>query len=172
MLYKNWFKEWLECYEKFGIKERTYEHYIYIAERYVLQAIGDYDLTELTHNVLQRFIISLTEKTNNHKALSTNTIKTVWRLVNSTLISAKEENKVDDAKVHAEAVVEAEANKAQAATEARQKIIEENENVQNAIRQTRKDNKFRLAPKGIWCSFNALSRTAIRRNVCFKMGRY
>jgi len=94
MLYKNWFKEWLECYEKFGIKERTYEHYTYIAERYVLQAIGDYDLTALTHNVLQRFIISLTEKTNNHKALSTNTIKTVWRLVNSTLISAKEENKV------------------------------------------------------------------------------
>lgn len=61
MLYKEWLKDWLELYVKALTKERTYKKYRQQTEKYILPALGDRDMGELTAVELQKFSASLSE---------------------------------------------------------------------------------------------------------------
>ena len=61
MQYKEWLNEWLELYVKVSTKERTYMKYRQQAEKYLVPALGEYDVAELTAMQLQKFSASLAE---------------------------------------------------------------------------------------------------------------
>lgn len=61
MRYQNWLNEWLECYEKPTVKTRTYEKYKKLIQNHICHTLGGYELHELTTDVLQRFIGTLSE---------------------------------------------------------------------------------------------------------------
>lgn len=95
MKYKNWLEEWLEIYVKVGIKDRTYQMYKYLTDKYIVMQLGDYEIERFNHTILQKYILSLADNSDQHKALSNNTIKLVWRLLSSSLKTAHEEKQID-----------------------------------------------------------------------------
>lgn len=62
MQYKQWLNEWLELYVKVSTKERTYKKYRYQADKYILPALGEYDVGALTAVELQKFSVSLSQR--------------------------------------------------------------------------------------------------------------
>ena len=64
MLYKEWLSEWLECYVKESIKERTHEKYTDIVRTRLIPALGEYELDELTPLIVQKYIIELSKSGN------------------------------------------------------------------------------------------------------------
>lgn len=83
MIYEKWLNEWLELYVKVSTKERTYKKYRLQAEKYVVPALGGYDLDGLGAVVLQRFAASLACRN-----LAANTVNGVLTLVKSSLKKA------------------------------------------------------------------------------------
>lgn len=90
MVYKQWCSEWLNCYVKPQVKERTYAKYCQLAESHILPEIGEYHLDELSTNVLQHFI----NKKQNFGYAST-TIQGFISLIKLSLVKAVELNIVD-----------------------------------------------------------------------------
>ena len=90
MTYRNWLNIWLENYIKPSSKERTYEQYCKIAKIHILPWLGEYELTELTPFVLQKFITDLTVKGNKRtgKGLSPNFVKNIISVVQNSLKTA------------------------------------------------------------------------------------
>ncbi len=61
MKYKDWLNDWLELYVKPTVKIRTYEKYEIMVQKHIAPALGEYELEKLTADVLQRFIVKLSE---------------------------------------------------------------------------------------------------------------
>ena len=61
MKYQEWLWEWLVSYEKPSRKSRTYTKYKDIVEKRLIPRFGEYELTELTPLMVQRYIAELTE---------------------------------------------------------------------------------------------------------------
>lgn len=80
MLYKEWLGEWLEFYVKASTKERTYRKYRQQAEKYILPALGDYDMSALTAVELQKFSASLPKS-----GLAPSSINFIIAIVRSSL---------------------------------------------------------------------------------------
>ena len=80
MKYKDWLNEWLDYYVKPTTKERTYNKYCRIVENHINTALGNYEMNELTANVLQHFTVELTEK-----GLSANTVNVFLSVIKSSL---------------------------------------------------------------------------------------
>lgn len=59
MLYREWMEEWLELYVKPCAKQRTYVKYRKNAQRYILPALGDWDLADLSPLKIQKFYASI-----------------------------------------------------------------------------------------------------------------
>ena len=62
MQYKEWLNEWLELYIKASAKDRTYRKYRQQAEKYLLPALGEYEVSQLTAVELQKFSMLLSER--------------------------------------------------------------------------------------------------------------
>lgn len=62
MKYEEWMNVWLEFYVKTSTKERTYKKYRGQAEKYLLPALGGYEVSDLTAVELQKFSAALTER--------------------------------------------------------------------------------------------------------------
>lgn len=90
MTYKNWMEEWLTHYIKPSSKQRTYEQYCKIAKIHILPHLGNYELTDLTPFMLQKFVTDLTVSGNKRtgKGLSSNFIKMLVTVVQSSLKTA------------------------------------------------------------------------------------
>lgn len=71
---------WLERYMKHTIKIRIYNRYKSICELHLIKDLGDYELVELKHNVLQDFLLEMI----NNK-YSTNTIKGIVSVLKQAL---------------------------------------------------------------------------------------
>ena len=80
MKYKDWLNEWLEYYVKPMAKTRTYCKYKQVTQDRLLPALGDYELSDLTASVLQRFTVSLAEEN-----LAANTVNTFLSVLKSSL---------------------------------------------------------------------------------------
>ncbi len=80
MLYKEWLNEWLELYVKAATKERTYRKYRQQAEKYLLPALGNYDVNALSAVELQKFLVSLSEH-----GLAPNSVNFIIAVLRSSL---------------------------------------------------------------------------------------
>ena len=90
MTYKKWMEEWLTHYIKPSNKQRTYEQYCKIAKIHILPRLGNYELTDLTPFVLQKFVTDLTVNGNKRtcKGLSPNFVKTIISVLQNSLKTA------------------------------------------------------------------------------------
>ncbi len=62
MKYKGWLNKWVELYVKPTVKIRTYEKYGQIVRTRVIPLLGDFEMEDLTGEVLQKFVVELCEK--------------------------------------------------------------------------------------------------------------
>ncbi len=90
MLYKEWLSEWLECYVKESIKERTHEKYTEIVRTRLIPALGEYELNELTPLIVQKYIIELSKSGNvkTGEGLSANTVWLIIAVIQGSLKTA------------------------------------------------------------------------------------
>lgn len=82
MKYKEWLNDWLALYVKPTVKIRTYQKYEQICRVHIVPAVGDNDIDNLSSIVLQKFIVSLTEK------LSPNTVNNIITVLQKSLKTA------------------------------------------------------------------------------------
>ena len=80
MKYKNWLVEWLALYVKPTTKIRTYKKYQRQIELHILPALGEFEFSDLTATVLQRFTVDLSEK-----GLSANIVNGIISVLKSSL---------------------------------------------------------------------------------------
>ena len=83
MKYKDWLNEWLEYYIKPTKKERTYCKYKRIAINHISNALGEYELEELSAPILQRYVAKLTDK------YASNTVMSVIAVIKNSLVVAQ-----------------------------------------------------------------------------------
>lgn len=90
MIYKDWLNEWLNNYIKTACKIRTYERYKQIVELHITQAIGNFELDEITLPVLQKFIANLLRNGNQKTAegLSPNYVNSIISVLQNSLKTA------------------------------------------------------------------------------------
>ena len=71
-----WLDTWLNKYAKLSIKQRSYLQYKESIEKHINPILGDYELTDLSANVLQEFVIQKLESGNlkTGKGLSGNSV--------------------------------------------------------------------------------------------------
>lgn len=71
-----WLDAWLNKYAKLSIKQRTYLQYKESIEKHINPILGDYELTDLSANTLQEFVIQKLETGNlkTGKGLSSNSV--------------------------------------------------------------------------------------------------
>lgn len=90
MLYKEWLENWLECYVKPTVKNKTYNRYFEITKKHLVPKLGNYDLEELKPITLQRFITELMQNGNlkTGQGLSANSINGIIIVIRSSLSTA------------------------------------------------------------------------------------
>lgn len=80
MKYKEWLYEWLAIYVKPTVKERTFNKYFKSVKNHILSKLGEFELEELSAQVLQRFTAELTEK-----GLAANTVNGIISVLKSSI---------------------------------------------------------------------------------------
>ena len=87
MKYKQWLIEWLDCYVKPSSKQKTYTRYSEIVSQHIIGALGEYEMSDLTPLMLQRFTIELLQRGNlkTGKGLSANTVNGIITVIQSSL---------------------------------------------------------------------------------------
>lgn len=87
MLYKEWMSEWLECYVKTSVKERTYDQYAKIAKARLIPEFGNYVLDDISPLTVQRYISILLEKGNykTRMGLSANTVNLIITVLQGSM---------------------------------------------------------------------------------------
>lgn len=90
MKLKEWLKQWLENYVKPSSKDRTYSRYNELVRLHIDPILGDYELCELSGNVIQSFIGFLLKNGNlrTQGGLSSNTVSLIVSVLNSSLFIA------------------------------------------------------------------------------------
>lgn len=91
--YKDWIEIWLEN-KKYYIKESTYASYANNIYNYVIPILGNYKLSELNHNLIQDYVLELSQhgRKRDQKGLSNKTIKDTIMVVKSTIHAAVNEH--------------------------------------------------------------------------------
>ncbi len=90
MQYKEWLNEWLECYVKPSSKQKTYIRYSEIVSGHLVKALGDYEMSELTPLILQRYATELLQSGNlkTGKGLSANSVNGIITVIQNSLKEA------------------------------------------------------------------------------------
>ena len=83
MKYKDWLHLWLNDYVKTSCKHRTYALYEDTIEQRILPYLSEFELQELTPQILQKFVTELL--TTRSRPLSTSTVNQVITVVQSSL---------------------------------------------------------------------------------------
>lgn len=79
MQLKTWLHIWLDKYERYSIKLRTFLKYQEIIQQHINPILGEYELENLNYEIIQIFVIEKIEHGNllNHTSLSTNTVRSI-----------------------------------------------------------------------------------------------
>lgn len=87
MQYKEWLREWLESYVKPSSKQKTYIRYSEIVSQHIIGSLGDYEMSELTPLILQRFTTELLQSGNlkTGKGLSANSVNGIITVIQNSL---------------------------------------------------------------------------------------
>lgn len=90
MKYTEWLQFWLENYVRASVKTRTYERYKLIAEKHIVNGVGDTDINALSPLILQQFITRLMQNGNKRtgRGLSANSINGVISVLQNSLKTA------------------------------------------------------------------------------------
>ena len=90
MKYSQWLNEWLEYYIRPSAKARTHERYCQIVNLHIIPTLGDYEITEISVIILQRFITDLltTGNKKTKQGLSANFVNTVISVLQNSLKTA------------------------------------------------------------------------------------
>ena len=91
MKLNTWLDIWLNKYNKHTVKLRTYERYHYIINKHICPLIGDYELDDLSCEVLQDYILEKIEKGNlkTGKGLANNSTVGIANVLKQALKQAK-----------------------------------------------------------------------------------
>ena len=76
--YKEWLNEWLTYYVKPATKERTCKKYRKQVENHITPKLGEYELEDLSAQVLQKFTVGLIEN-----GLAANTVNGIISVLKS-----------------------------------------------------------------------------------------
>lgn len=87
ILYEEWIYEWLQE-KKLYVKESTYANYTTTIFNYILPYLGNYNIQDLNHTIIQEYLLKLYQKGNNLKGLSDKTVKDTAIIVKSSLRKA------------------------------------------------------------------------------------
>ncbi len=95
ILYKDWIYEWL-VEKKEYIKESTYANYSNNIFNHIIPELGNYDLFELNHKIIQNFLLKLskTGKKDGSGGLAEKTIKDITIIIKGSLKKAINEEKM------------------------------------------------------------------------------
>ena len=76
MKLNEWLDKWTNTYIKHNVKQRSMNTYMQLIEKHIKPALGEYELEDLSAQVLQDFVYSELEKGNlkTGKALANNTV--------------------------------------------------------------------------------------------------
>lgn len=87
MKYNEWIDNWMNLYVHTSCKQRTCERYEQVLHNYVLPFFGDYELEDITGNLVQKFIYILqnTKSIKTGTTLSPNYIKMIVNAVQNSL---------------------------------------------------------------------------------------
>ncbi len=90
MKYKEWLKEWLDCYVKPSSKQKTYIRYSEIVSGHIVKTLGDYEMGNLTPLILQRYVTELLRSGNikTGKGLSANSVNGIITVIQNSLKEA------------------------------------------------------------------------------------
>ncbi len=90
MKYKEWLREWLECYVKPSSKQKTYIRYSEIVSQHLVKTLGDYEMSDLTPFILQRYATELLHSGNlkTGKGLSANSVNGIITVIQNSLKEA------------------------------------------------------------------------------------
>lgn len=90
MKYSEWLNEWLECYVKPSSKQKTYIRYSEIVNQHITGTLGDYDMSDITPLILQRFTTELLQSGNikTKKGLSANSVNSIITVIQNSLKAA------------------------------------------------------------------------------------
>lgn len=90
MKYGCWLQLWLDNYVKPAVKQRTYERYGEIIERYVRGKLGGFEIDELLPSRLQVYTVSMLKsgKTNGGGGLRPNTVNSIITVIQHSLKAA------------------------------------------------------------------------------------
>lgn len=87
MKYKDWLNEWLSCYVRPTVKEKTYINYSNIVRIHISPHIGEYELEELKLPILQSLTAELFERGNSKTGagLSASTVGNIINVLQKSL---------------------------------------------------------------------------------------
>ncbi len=87
MKYQDWLNEWMENYIMPSSKQRTYTHYGELVKLHIIPHLGEYEMSDLSPIVLQRFVTELLQSgnLNTGKGLSANSVNGIITVVQSSL---------------------------------------------------------------------------------------
>ena len=97
MKYKEWLSQWLNDYQKYYIKPRTYRNYDGVIKNHILPALGEYELDKLTLSILQGFIFER-EKNGcgrNGRGLSSGSVEIIINVLQKSLDMAVDMGKIE-----------------------------------------------------------------------------
>lgn len=95
ILYRDWIYEWL-IEKKDYIKESTYANYSNNIFNHIIPKLGDYYLSEINHQIIQKFLLELSKngKNDGTGGLAEKTIKDIMIIVKCSIKKAINENKM------------------------------------------------------------------------------
>ena len=87
MKYTEWLHEWLEYYIKPSAKEKTYRRYNEIAKQHLIPRLGEYEMSDISPLVVQRYITELLQSGNlkTGKGLAANSVNAIIAVVQNSL---------------------------------------------------------------------------------------
>ena len=90
--YKDWLNEWLENYVKQASKVKTYTRYAQIANSHLIPRLGDYEMEEISPQLLQQQIVDLRKCGNcvTGEGLAPTTVNLIVAVIQESLATAYE----------------------------------------------------------------------------------
>lgn len=90
MKLKDWLDKWTNTYIKHNVKQRSMNTYMQLIEKHIKPALGEYELEDLSTQVLQDFVYSKLENGNlkTGKALANNTVIVMTNILKQAIEEA------------------------------------------------------------------------------------
>lgn len=126
MLYKDWLDDWLKNYVKPSVKAKTLYSYSEIVDKRLKPNLGEYDMSEITPLMFQRYVTDLLQKGNlkTGSGLSPNTVNSIITVLQGSFRMAYALGIISEYNMHKIKRPKVKEKKTECFTIAEQKVIE------------------------------------------------